>query len=380
MLAVSLVDRRTALAGPAVPAVALAKGGKAAHAAQGHAGWSHAKRVGVALGALVVALVVVRLSGVQKDYGHVFGFLAAKLRHLGAFPQDPASVSFDVRLLWQGPFMTAKPKEDVVDGLGGAAVVAAIAILAAVPGWWHGKGDRRFLLAAGLCVVAALAGWLVVRTLVLVALVAPALAVALASRIKPVTMGAGLVMVLVAGQLAQAAGRVQRSHGSYVGWYANWIGRNEELADLVRWSRTGLAADEGVLSDYVTSTALLAANRNGIVCQPKYETAASRKRIEEFCQAFLAGTPSDVRALAVRYRCRYVVVDRVTNWFLLGYPAGYPLDGSVMPGPGSAFAAFVPASEPPGFRLVYRTPEGLYPPPPDGRGQWDSYRVYEIVE
>jgi hypothetical protein len=61
MLAVSLVDRRTALAGPAVPAVALAKGGKAAHAAQGHAGWSHAKRVGVALGALVVALVVVRL-------------------------------------------------------------------------------------------------------------------------------------------------------------------------------------------------------------------------------------------------------------------------------------------------------------------------------
>ena len=47
------------------------------------------------------------LLGAPGEYRHVVEFFLAKLRFLGELPKDPSRLTFDVRLLWQGPFATS---------------------------------------------------------------------------------------------------------------------------------------------------------------------------------------------------------------------------------------------------------------------------------
>jgi hypothetical protein len=94
------------LSAPVVAAVALAAAAGAARRGAGR-GAELAVFGGAAVLLLGAAWALARVTGSGLyDYAHVFGFLWDKVRHLGVLPADPAELSFDSRLLWQGPFVT----------------------------------------------------------------------------------------------------------------------------------------------------------------------------------------------------------------------------------------------------------------------------------
>jgi hypothetical protein len=357
----------------ASPAMLIAAGLVAVPLADLRRAWPAWRRAASGAGAILALFAATRLAGAQQDYAHVTSLMLAKLERLGRFPEDPSTIPFDARLLWQGPFRTGHAA-DFAQGLAAGSLAVLAALAWAVPGWLRGRGERVPLVLAGVAALGVLSGWLVVRTLVLLDLVAPALAAFLLARLSARRVAAMLAGAAILGQLGHLAWEVARRDGAYVAWYAELPQRNVELARLVRWARENLSPDEPILSDYVTSTALLAHNRNPIVCQPKYETADSRRRIEAFVESYLCGTPADFKALARRYRCRVAVIDRIGNWWLLNTAAGYPMSQRVPP-EGTAAAVFGSTdgallSTVPGYRLLYRAPPREFP--------GDFYRVYAL--
>src|SRR6185503_21382623 len=61
----------------------------------------------LALGLGLAALLAARLGWTgAAELGHVYEVMLAKVRFLGVPPEDPNRISFDARLLWQGPFAT----------------------------------------------------------------------------------------------------------------------------------------------------------------------------------------------------------------------------------------------------------------------------------
>jgi hypothetical protein len=308
------------------------------------------------------------VGGGQADYSHVFTFVLAKLRHLGVPPEDPTELPFEARLLWQGPFVTATAPE-FLWGLTAGIPVLALGIGAAARGWLRRPVGAGFLLLGAFSAVSVAAAWMAVRLMILLGSITPVLAAALAARHARPRLAAALLgaaVALQAGVFSLWLGR------SSISWYGN-PAYNAEVASLVGWARKNLPRDGAVASDFVHSTVLLAHNRNPIVCQPKYETLESRRRFEEYLESYLHGSPEDLARFARRYRCRYLLIDRIGMWLVNRYIAGIPL-AQREPAPGTAAAVFM-SSDPgvltsvPGFRLVYRSPAEF---------GTDIFRLYEL--
>jgi len=312
-------------------------------------------RVLIALGALGLALLFGALA--PSTYAHVHQVVLAKLRFLGRFPEDPGALSFDARLLWQGPFETM-PLGDLLAWCGWPlAVLLAAAVGHAV---WRRPPGGYPRLVLGLALAALPTAWMFQRLAVLAGLAAP-LAVVLALAAWP-RRGWALAGVGVLG-LAQAglfAGFV-REHR--IAWYLPGPAR-AELSRLVEFVRAEVPVEEPVLGDFVNSTALLAHARTPIVLQPKYETDRSRRQAEVFLTTFFTRTPADMeREMRERFRCRYLLVDRYVLWDLSRPTAGIPA-GERAPRPGTAAEAFLASDEAalraiPGFELVYRSEAGI---------------------
>lgn len=338
---------------PMLAVVALA----AAAAFEARVSPSRAGRAAVALGVLAAGagagLVLARLgSGGFAEYSHVFELAVAKLRFLGRLPENPLRLSFEARLLWQGPFETASVRELFSGGMVGA-VLTCVAACAAAPGWWRGRGDGGFHALVAFAVAAALAGWGIRRNLVLPALLGPVVAAAWLARTGAAPRAAWMAGLL----LAQALLFAGVMSGRQSVWY--FPVQQEELASAVRFVRAELGDDGAVASDFVTSGAILAGTRHPIVLQPKYESRETRRRIRELLDAVFHGSPDDLRAFLDRYDARYLLVDRELLWSLR-YVAGLPWD---LPGPAPGSAAAALLSRDPavfgsiaGLRLRYRSP------------------------
>jgi hypothetical protein len=338
---------------PMLAGIALA----AAAAFEARGSLSRAGRAAVALGVLAAGvgagLAVARLGGGGfAEYSHVFELAVAKLRFLGRLPESPLRLSFEARLLWQGPFETASVRELFSGGVVGA-VLACVAICAAAPGWCRGRGDGGFHVLVAFATVAALAGWGIRRNLVLPALLTPVVAAAWLARTAAAPRAAWAAGLLLAQALL--FGGVMSGRQSL--WY--FPVQQDELASAVRFVRAELRDDGAVVSDFVTSPAILAGTRHPIVLQPKYESRETRRRIRELLDAAYHGSPEDLGAFLRRYQASYLLVDREQLWSLR-YVAGLPWD---LPGPapGSAAAALL-SQDPavfgavPGLRLLYRSP------------------------
>jgi len=299
------------------------------------------------------------------DYDHVVDLMLAKLKFFGQLPADPSLLSPDVRLLWQGPFATAL-WQDLAFGMP-LAVLAGV--FAAVVGLRSRRFDPGFEVTLCFLALGLVAGILIRRTLVLPGMLAPiALAIACERsavskvwhRILAGTSVAGMAFVLFA------------MTGAPLGWYAPGQ-RVQEIRRLVHWVSNNLPPGATILGDFVASTALLAGSEAHIALQPKYETDLTRRRIEEFYGTFTNGTPQEMRALATRLGCEYLLVDTETLWAQGRYICGVPPDQRI-PTQGTCAYFFIngnPASLTgvPGFKLLYRSPQEL------GRDQFRLYRL-----
>jgi len=365
------------LAGPSVPCLRLA-------------GWLYSPAVALALGLWAVACAcrVRPLARAQRRwlglgvsaawflatrplaphaYDHVYQVLLAKLRYLGRLPSDPDALSFDARLLWQGPFETLAPG-DLLAWLGWP-LVALLLIVAAVQVRARLACGGFELLLAGLCAVSLPIAWLFGRLAVLPGLLAPMCAVLALARWR--RQGAALsvagVLVLVQGGSFLSFVNELRST-----WYLPREAR-DELSALIAWVRENVPEDEAIAADFLNSTAILAHTRRPIVLQPKYETEASRRKAEAFLTTLFQGTAEELRRLLLeRFSCHYVLFDRYALWDLSRTTAGLREDERA-PRRGTAAEVFL-GTEPelasvPGFELVYRSSQG---------GRCADFRLYRL--
>jgi hypothetical protein len=309
----------------------------------------------VLVAVLLVALPV--LGGLApSSYAHVRAVVLAKLRFLGRFPDDPRSIPFDARLLWQGPFETLAPA-DVLAWSGWPLALlfgAGLVLLRRRTA----RGFELFLF--GLALLALPVAWMFGRLAVLVGLLAPTCAALAFARWER----RGLALVLFGGlTLVQAALFAGFVGAHRIAWYPPGPAR-AELTALVEFVRANVPPDEPIAGDFVNSTALLAHTRHPIVLQPKYETDRSRREIEAFLTTFFLGSTSELEALLrERFRCRHLLVDRHVLWDLSRVTAGLGADEHE-PRPGTAAEAFLSSSDEvlariPGFELLYRSPPGI---------------------
>jgi hypothetical protein len=301
------------------------------------------------------------------DYGHVFELAFAKLRTLGELPRDPNTIPFGARLLWQGPFATGFLREPFAL-LGVAGALLLLALATGLPGWLRGRGDARALVLLGFALLSIPLAIGVLRLVVLPGLLAPVAGALLLPRARGRwAAGAGAAVLAIAA--VTLASHLRDYDAKLSGWYPPQ--RQRELAETLAWIRAHLPADEAIAADFVTSTAVLAHSRHGIVVQPKYETRRSRDRIQEFLVSLYRDPPARFRRLLRdEFRARYLLVDIGALWFAR-YPAGLPLDAPSPP-LGSAAEALVRAELPqapiPGFRLLYAS-----------SGRPPTFRLFELA-
>jgi hypothetical protein len=288
------------------------------------------------------------------SYAHVHEVVLAKLRFLGRFPDDPNRISFDARLLWQGPFETL-PLRDLVAWCGWPLVVLFGLACARARG--AGAVERCLL---GLALLAVPVAWMFSRLAVLPGLLVPPLAALALARSPRRRLALGtfaLLCLLQAGRFADFVGEHR------IEWYLPAPAR-AELTRLVEFVRANVPESEPITGDFVNSTALLAHTRRPIVLQPKYETDRSRRQAEAFLTTFFQRSPEELATLlAERFRCRYLLVDRYVLWELSRATAGMRVDERA-PRPGTAAERFLSLDEAvladvPGFELVYRGTPGV---------------------
>jgi hypothetical protein len=316
-------------------------------------------------------------AGALGEHAHVYEVLGAKLAHLGELPDEPRALSFDARLLWQGPFATLRAGW-AVTWLGLALLGLPAAAWTLIEsrersaGWT--RADSRGALAL-FALAAAPAAWLVSRTVILPGLLLPAVLAAFLADLRRARASLAIGAVLLG---AQGLWFASYARGYVIPWYRP-VGRQAELAALVEALPDLVPLGEAVAADFMTSTAVLANTRRPVLLTPKYETAASRRRIEELYTAFFDGEPEALRQLLLaKYRCRYLLVDRFTLGVLsrplAGLRAGEP------PRPGTCAAVFLSQDDAtlrgvPGYELLYRSPPTILQR--DG-SPYDLFRLYRL--
>jgi hypothetical protein len=348
-------------------AAVLAAGPCAAAAARARWSLSRAGALGVALAASAAWLGLAWLLA-PPAYAHVHQVLLSKLRFLGALPADPTRLSFNARLLWQGPFETLAPA-DLCAWLGWPlSFLLLVALATALWRWRELRGAMAFFLV--LALVSLPVAWLFGRLAVLCGFLIPiAGALALASWQRRRLALAALALAC----LLQAPWFLRFVDEHRLTWYLPAEAR-AQLAQLIDWVQANMPADEAIAADFVNSPAILAHTGRPIVLQPKYETDASRRRAEEFLSALFHGTTDDLEGLLRRrFRCRYLLLDRYVLWDLSRYTAGLREDEPAAP--GTAAQALLGPGPPPeragAFELVYRSE------PPS---RWADFRLYRLRE
>jgi uncharacterized membrane protein len=311
------------------------------------------------------------------EYGHVFALLGEKIRHLGRLPADPAELSVEVRMMWQGPFATLDPAEGL--RLLGVGVLALAPAAAAVLRRAHGDDARDRVLALFACASVPVA-WLVERTILLPGLLLPVVGAVAASRLAQPRGRAVAISLASAAVVVQAWTCVRGLEGTPNLWYAP-PQRAAEIRALVDAIPRVVPEGEAIAADFMSSTAILAHTRHPILFQPKWESRRTRARAVELFETFYSRGPDDLRRLlATKYRCRYLVVDR--SFFGLQRASLYvggSRDGKVAPGSCADVLLSRQASvleAIPGYKLVYRSPEGIRYR--DGSST-DFYRIFELA-
>ncbi len=291
----------------------------------------------------------------RSGYAHVYEVLAAKLAHLGRLPADPNAISFDARLLWQGPFATADLRSIAWYVGWGSLGLLALALVLGLRRRARLAGFEAFLVTFTL--LSFPVAWLIERTVILAGFLVPVTAAVLLARSPRAALGRGIFALAAT---AQAAAFLPWVSSFACAWYRQPPHR-DELCALVRWIGDNVDPSRAILSDFVNSTAVLAASRNPICLQPKYETELSRRKAEAFLSTFFQRSPAELHELArERFQADYLLVDRYTLGKLSAYSAGSTGD----PATGSAAAAFLDP-EPrtyaaiDGFELVYESPDGF---------------------
>jgi len=306
------------------------------------------------------------IGGGFAEDAHVHELLLSKLAHLGQRPLDPTALSFDARLLWQGPFETT--------ALSSGALLLGCSVLGLVAAFRRGTLST---FTRCLLILSTVAAWLISRVLILPAALLPAAVAAWTARHRSGRILAGALLLIQAALFANHLKTLELS------WYKP-PGRQAEISGMLAAISTHVPDGEAVATDFMNSTAILTHTRRPILLQPKYELDASRRAAESFFMGFYHKDTESFRTLITEEGCHYLLVDRFTLGTLSAYTAG--LKKGEAPTAGTPAAIFLSQDDQllesvPGYELLWRSPKDiLQRPNADGvREPYDLYRLYRLT-
>jgi hypothetical protein len=254
------------------------------------------KRAAIVFTAWLVVLVGLSLwlQKSQSEYAHVYQLFFAKLRFLGVKPDEPESLPWEARCLWEGAFNTAT-RGEWWHSLGWCLPLAIVA------GWriWRMEVWQNVFMVFALLLVPL--AWMVVRYFTFLSFAAAVVAAGLTTR--QIWWRAVLVVAAV-WQLAmlnyQPLDRAPVVPDHY--------------KPLVAWINEHTPTNAVILASISESPVLLAYTGRPTILHSKFENKLIRDRYREFLAA-IYGSEEEFVAFAKKYGADYFVFD---NGFLVG--------------------------------------------------------------
>jgi hypothetical protein len=253
------------------------------------------KRAIVVFSAWLVALLGLSwaLGKSQSEYAHVYELFFAKLRYLGVKPEEPASLSWEARCLWEGAFNTAA-RDDWWRSLGWCLPLAAVA------GWKVGRMEVWKNVFVVFALALAPLSWMVVRYFTFLGFAAAVVAAGLITR--RIWWRAALVAAAVWQMFALDFQPLERTPVV-----------PDNYKPLVAWINEHTPTHAVILASISESPVILAHTGRPIILHSKFENRRIRERYREFLDA-VYGREEQMFEFATKYGADYFVFD---NGFLV---------------------------------------------------------------
>lgn len=237
----------------------------------------------------------------QDAYGHFGELLAAKIRFLNHKPADPATLTFDQRIMWV-PALNSADWHLTVRWFPAILPLTLIAVLVFLRRSIN-QSDPEIIQLLSFGVVSFAAFGLFVRFHVFAAIFAAALLGLWAARqsARPVLLRVFVLMLLMAGVVVEAA-QVLYKPAERWGRFVYY----RELKELCSWLRR-YASPEPVLANFGVSAAALEYGKCPILLHPKFESPGIRNRVREFGEHLFKGSEKSFRQWAEQQGAQYYI-------------------------------------------------------------------------
>ncbi len=247
------------------------------------------------------------------EYGHVFETIIAKIIHLGKKPANPATLSFDARSIWIGPFVSPGPFSIYFSMLV-PFILAIIGWLGSLKRNFFKRFDYNRLLLSFFIIAFTTLYLLVIRLEVfLFFFLAVAIGGILNLILNKIRLWRLLLLILIAGFLIESYKTLNYSklfERYYLKLSKEWLTKptayGTDWESLTNWIKDNTKPDDAILADVDISAMLLAYIGRPIIIEPIYENAITRQRVKE-CLSVFYQNESDFLKLIKEYQVNYIV-------------------------------------------------------------------------
>ncbi|MDP3544470.1 MAG: tetratricopeptide repeat protein [Elusimicrobiota bacterium] len=281
-----------------------------------------------------------------EAYAHVGALLTAKLSHLLVKPADPSRLPEAARLLWLPPLESLSAADALY-------AVLPLAPMLLIPFMDRNRKPVDPFLRT--CAAAFGLGAMMVSRLLGLAVIFASLEAL--SRLEGMRRR-GLAAAALAASLALA----------HAGLYAP-AERAKPFGDPVRrramlgWIRSHTEPGDAFASNFAVASSILAYADRPVLLNPKFETAATRRKAAKFLRA-LAGTDEELLAYCREYDARYLLYESVFALDDSPQSMRYAANALTLSTASAAFRLHFEPAAFRGLRLVYE----------DG-----DYRIFRVL-
>ncbi len=245
------------------------------------------------------------LEKAQGFYSHVEELLKSKIHFLGKLPEDPTLLSFEARVMWNGPFKSPSLEYFLILAIPGIVLLSLIIVMM-IRDWHKGKANRLATIIAFLSIFSIFAFILILRLHVLMHIPIAFLATRIGySKIRKYRIIG--IIVLSAFILIQLFLMVSTK--------ITIIQPNAKvLRSLTHFIKKDTPKDAVFACEFNLGPTISCDANRAVLLQSKFENPTIRKKVQEVYEAMF-NTEEELLTVCKKYGATYFVlgVDTILN-------------------------------------------------------------------